>query len=81
MSDRLLPRKEWAFKLEVYGASFVREAPVFNDGVLNEVWKAQTGETFLVSYVIGDHDVRLASEYVILRRIRQLLSIDPTANR
>lgn len=41
-------RSEWASELQVYGASFVREAPVFNDGVLHEVRKAQTGETFLV---------------------------------
>ena len=46
MSDRLMRRSEWASELEVYGAYFIREAPVFSDGVLNEVWKAQTARPF-----------------------------------
>lgn len=72
-------RSEWASELQVYGASFVREAPVFNDGVLNEVWKAQTGETFLVPYVLDDNE-RFTTEDTIFRRISQILSIDPAAN-
>lgn len=72
-------RSEWASELEVYGAYFIREAPVFSDGVLNEVWKTQTGETFLVAYVLDDNE-RFATEDTILRRIGQILSIDPTAN-
>lgn len=77
MTDVQRPRSEWAVELEKYGATFVREAQVFDDGVVNEVWKAHSGETFLMPYVVGAGGARFTTQAVVVRRIRDLLSLNP----
>lgn len=79
MTDALKSRSEWARELGTYGASFVRDAPVFGNGMLNEVWVV-TGETFLVPYVIKDAE-RLATQAVIERCITAILSMPGTPRR
>lgn len=81
MTDVQKSRREWAGELESYGAEYDREAPVRNDGVLNEVWKVtRTGQTlaFLVPYVLED-DERLATQATIDRRIADILDTDADA--